>query len=476
MFELHSNHYAQWRRDHGLEGSLREGREAPPENLLQAIWFHQRLQRDRLRAVDGRTIRVLHPGFWNREPGPDFRRAMVQFGTEAPRLGDIEIDLTCADWKSHGHEGNPNFRDVVLHVVWKASDAAKQPTLAMESVLDSPIGDLSLWLGSESARAYPAALLGQCCGPLRDLSAERLTELLRQAAFIRLQSKAAHLQARAKEAGWEQALWEGLFRALGYKQNLWPMQRLAELRARICPDRGKTSVLTVQSRLLGIGGLLPDEIARSHTGIDDYVRRLWDGWWRERDGFRDVTLPPASWNFAGVRPANHPQRRLALAAHWLADGRLPARLEQWCTRKLSPELQPSTLLDAIGVPEDDFWSHQFTLRSKRSARPQPLLGSTRVTDLAVNVILPWLWVRAVEGRNELLRLEMERRFFFWPAAEDNSVLKLARQRLLGGRSGRALSGAAAQQGLLQVVRDFCEHSNAVCAECKFPEMIRHWPG
>ena len=84
------------------------------------------------------------------------------------------------------------------------------------------------------------------------------------------------------------------------------------------------------------------------------------------------------------------------------------------------------------MPVDEFWSRHWTLRSRPCAKPRPLLGATRVTDLAVNVILPWLWVRAVEGKNHPLRQELERRYFSWPSAEDNAVLRLARQRLLGG--------------------------------------------
>jgi hypothetical protein len=107
-------------------------------------------------------------------------------------------------------------------------------------------------------------------------------------------------------------------------------------------------------------------------------------------------------------------------------------------------------------------------------KPQPLLGEARVTDLAVNVVLPWLWIRAREGGNEKFLCEVERRFFAWPVAEDNSVLKLARQRLLGTANARVLKGAAQQQGLMQIVRDFCEHSNAVCADCRFPDLVRGW--
>jgi hypothetical protein len=88
----------------------------------------------------------------------------------------------------------------------------------------------------------------------------------------------------------------------------------------------------------------------------------------------------------------------------------------------------------------------------------------------VNVILPWLWIRAAEGKNAALQLEIERRYFDWPAAEDNSVLKLARQRLLGTSIRRALRNAAEQQGLMQIVRDFCAHSNAICEDCRLPAM------
>jgi len=132
------------------------------------------------------------------------------------------------------------------------------------------------------------------------------------------------------------------------------------------------------------------------------------------------------------------------------------------------------LLEILQVGPDEFWSWHCTFRSARFKKAQPLIGGTRVTDLAVNVILPWLWIRAVEGKNQAVQLAIERRYFAWPPAEDNSLLKLARQRLLGGPGPRVLSGAAAQQGLIQIVRDFCEHSNAVCQDCKFPELVREF--
>jgi len=249
------------------------------------------------------------------------------------------------------------------------------------------------------------------------------------------------------------------------------MQALAEH----CTRWGRRPVdaLTLQARALGLSGLLPAEPGRSQRAVDVYLRRVWDRWWRDRDEFADLILPRSLWHMHGLRPANHPQRRLALAAHWLAQGDLPARLEKWCAEDIPDKALLSSLERALAVERDEFWSWHWTLRSPRLTRSQSLLGSARVTDLAVNVILPWLWTRAYEGGNAKLRGELERRYFAWPAAEDNSVLRLARQRLLSGRRMPS-GGAAMQQGLLQIVRDYCDHSNAICDDCRFPELVNEW--
>jgi len=60
----------------------------------------------------------------------------------------------------------------------------------------------------------------------------------------------------------------------------------------------------------------------------------------------------------------------------------------------------------------------------------------------------------------------------WP--RNNALLRLARQRLFGRADLRWLKSAAAQQGLLQIVRDCCNHSNAICSQCPFPDLVRSW--
>ena len=470
--------YARWRAPQFAPSALHEAQApaAPGERLLQQIWLHQRLVRDGLRSLDGRPLRVLHPGFWNHEAGPDFREAVVQIGGEPAVSGDIELDLTLDCWRQHRHDQNPAYRNVRLHVVWQAPAGAATdlPTLALHCVLDSPLPELQAWLSGAVEPDLPASQIGQCAGPLRALPGPWLVELLKQAARVRLESKAVQFQARARQAGWEQALWEGLLTALGYKQNVWPMRRLGELVPRLAPaaELPSRSVLGLQARLLGVAGLLPAELTRAQSATDRYMRRVWDDWWREREAFEDASVPRAAWRFHGLRPANHPQRRLALAAHWLNDGNWLSRLETWFKAEVASSRLAETLLDCLQVKQDEFWSWHWTLRAVRMARPQPLLGAQRVTDLAINVILPWFWMRAVAGKNEPLRERVEQRYFAWPAGEDNAVLRRARQRLLGGGRPSLPRTAAMQQGLLQIVRDFCDHSNALCEDCRLPGLVK----
>ena len=491
MFPSSENFYVAWRAQPSAANVIRDENDRPVERLLQAVWLHQRLRRDQLKTTEGKSVRIFHPGFASAEGGPDFRGAVIQIGDDAPRSGDVEVDLCASGWRAHGHDRNPNFQNVILHVVWDgagvhastcrnggASNEPKVklqtplPTLAIHDKLDASLAELELWLENESSRSFPENLRGQCCAPMRELDGTQLTGLLREAAGARLQAKAARFRARAQHAGWEQSLWEGLFRALGYKYNTWPMQLLAESRRRWA--RGTDSAFGLQARLLGISGLLPSELPRASGGGNNYLRRVWDRWWRERDEFNDCALPRTVWKFHGLRPANHPQRRLALAAHWLAAGDTVQQLERWCAADLPDKKFPHSLRKIFEVECDEFWSWHWTFRSARLRKPQPLLGDARVTDLAVNVVLPWLWARAVEGKNGRLQHVLEWRYFAWPPAGDNSVLRLARQRLLGTGRNCLCQSAAAQQGLIQIASDFCGRSNTLCEDCRFPELARGW--
>nr|WP_276607563.1 DUF2851 family protein [Limisphaera ngatamarikiensis] len=478
----HPDWYFRIREQTGRREAWHEDSGLPTERLLQAIWMHQRILRDQLQTCDGRRLEVLHPGFPRPEGGPDFEKALFRVDGGPVQEGDVEVDIHARGWRDHGHDLSPRFARVLLHVVWESGDPdantlavsgpGRQPpfTLALKDRLDAPLEELLLWLDRGEATVWPEALRGACHAPLTRLPPGELEAVLEEAGLARFEAKLLHFQARARAVGWEQALWEGLFRGLGYKHNTWPMQWLAERRHRWW-EPGMAAE-TLQARLLGLSGLLPEETRSLPPDSARFLRKLWDIWWRDRGPLADCCLPRNAWRLHGVRPANHPERRLALAAYWLAEPDWVRRIEQWGTLDLPASALVPTLLQRMQPGARAFWSRHWTLRSGSSTESEGWIGAARVTELAVNVVLPWLGARARAAGHDALWERVRQRYLSWPSAADNAAFRLARQRLLGGRPLRGSSARAAlQQGLIQILRDFCDHANARCEGCPFPAAL-----
>ena len=91
------------------------------ERHVQALWYDGSLRPSNLRTWNGTPVRVVDPGAWNLEAGPDFRRAVIEVGRERARLvGDVEIHMRPSDWVAHRHASDPAYSDVVAHVTWAA--------------------------------------------------------------------------------------------------------------------------------------------------------------------------------------------------------------------------------------------------------------------------------------------------------------------------------------------------------------------
>ena len=61
-------------------------------------------------------IKIVLAGWYNSAGGPDFQEARLKIGKQY-LLGAVEIHVNSSGWYSHHHEGNPDYNEVVLHVV-----------------------------------------------------------------------------------------------------------------------------------------------------------------------------------------------------------------------------------------------------------------------------------------------------------------------------------------------------------------------
>lgn len=62
-------------------------------------------------------LKILNKGELSTNIGPDFQGVRISLNNQI-LSGDIEIHIRSSDWYFHGHHLNPEYNNVVLHLVW----------------------------------------------------------------------------------------------------------------------------------------------------------------------------------------------------------------------------------------------------------------------------------------------------------------------------------------------------------------------
>jgi hypothetical protein len=437
------------------ERALFPPQRAPSELELQARWFAGDFGR-RFRSVAGDDVEIVQFGTWNRAAGPDFSDAVVRLNNGDPLRGTIEFDLADRSWETHGHATNPAFDDAVLHVFVHQSDHAFFTRTKSNRNVPQVRVDPNILPESFSANV-PLAQPGRCQAPLKDLPEDRLCTILAAAAQFRLQRKAGRIKNIVDNHGRNEALYQEIAAALGYKENKLAFTLLAQ---RLPLGFLRRQSGDVEAMLFGVAGFLgaPDlgiypEAARSH------VRKLWDRWWPHRDEMQRLVLPARTWRLSGTRPLNHPQRRL---------GALATLTDAWplLTRSLAKK-SAITAGDFFLRLRHPFWDLHYTLASAPSVREMALIGESRVAEILANVLLPLFLAEGADVWTAYEKL---------PARLSNRRLETGAARLFAGdpRRPHFTKTIAQQQGLLQIYEDFCLQDNSDCAHCPFPEQMLKW--
>ena len=248
-----------------------------PELLLQRIWAERSFRAKDARTESRETVKIIRPGRWNRQEGPDFKQAEIQIDGR-PVHGEVEMHLREPDWQAHAHAVDRNYDNVVLHVVLfppkRPTTAGANGPIPILVLLPLLWHDLEEYAADAAVSAIadrPAERLAQAW---LELSAQECRVKIVAEAKQRWLSKVHYAQIRITRLGWTDACHHTALEILGYRFN-------------------RATMLTVASRWpleeWGIGDVAPDEV------FDEMI---------------DV------WKLGAVRPANHPRRRLQAYARW----------------------------------------------------------------------------------------------------------------------------------------------------------------
>ncbi len=111
------------------------------EDFLHYVWKFQKFSRKNLSTISGAAITIVKVGVSNENAGPDFFNAKISIDNQL-WAGNVEIHIKSSDWYEHHHEKDPNYDNVILHVVWTHNthifrkDNSFIPTLELKSIVD----------------------------------------------------------------------------------------------------------------------------------------------------------------------------------------------------------------------------------------------------------------------------------------------------------------------------------------------------
>lgn len=416
------------------------------ERLMHYVWQHRLWLPGDLRTAGGESIEVLDPGMLNTNAGPDFFNAKIKI---AGRIwaGNVEIHVRASDWHRHGHDTDPAYASVILHVVGVDDsmvcrpDGSTIPQTVMRCAAD--LRNTYDSMTAASADGVP------CASMLGTLPRIYVTDWIEALGMERLYAKAARVEEYMSRYGgdWKQTVYTLLARGLGFGLNGEPFERLAAAMPLRHLLHHCGSPLTVEAALFGQAGLLDD----TPNGTDEaaYVERLRGEYAFVKNKYGLKPLHFVGWKMARMRPANFPHRRIALLAA-LVDGGFRLGYELVSARE--PQAM-ARLFEAV-LPR--FWQQHYNF-SAPTGRVPSLISSSTLNILLINVAVPLLYAWGIlTGGSDTLERAVDILHAMPP--ERNSIVSSF------AAAGIGCDNAFSSQALIELRRNYCEQRK--CLYCR----------
>ncbi len=448
-----------------------QAQEGNNEYHLQQLWQEQRFDTSELLTAEGQRLEILSPGWWNTEAGPDFRDARLVFNGKS-YTGDVELHWNHQGWRNHGHHEDPRYNQVILHV----SLDTKPTETPLRNAADRPIA--TLLLGRYLSRAereelrhgdapdlkqFTALGCGKCLPLHADDDAEALTAFLDLAGEWRMLHKARRMRERMEQVGPDQAIFEELCRACGYRKYKDAFMALArQLPYERCRQLAQRDPYLLEAALFQLASLLPPLADEHEDDVSSHQLRLHTLLRNELPGLKSL---PLDWPRNGVRPNNYPERRLSGLSRLLARSAthgLSGSLHRCWMGHDKPREQRLAFEDLFPGAHG-FWATHFTWSGPQVKRPSAPLGSGRVRTIIGNIFVPAALAQARLEQRQHREAMIHRFFKALPSEPANQITRLMQQRVIPEGVKLRLNFCR-QQGLLQMFEDWC-HPNPGCVDC-----------
>lgn len=415
------------------------------EEFLHYAWKYRRFVGRDLTTVDGKSIDILQPGRHNRDAGPDFLDARLRID-ETVWAGNVEIHLAASDWHRHGHDKDPAYDNVILHVVFAHDsdifngNGQLIPTLSLKDRIDyQTYRYYRSWL--KSSGYIP-------CDPAnRDVPTPIKTSAIQAAAVERIEAKSEvyldHLNETRGDL--DTAFYRVLLRGFGLKVNAMPFEQLARITPFHTVRKVRNNLPDLEALLLGQAGFLQD--LRTE---DAYLKSAIARYEFLAGMYKLHSMPKSSWKLFRLRPPNFPQVRLAQLARFIH------RHESIARRAAELENVEDARRFFDVTLNDEFWLSHYTLE-KTSPSVAKSIGSNVTDLLIINAVAPYQFALSRYNKDVSYRERAINLLESMPSEKNSVVRKFAEM-------GFVSKSAFDTQGVIQLKHFYCDERK--CLSCK----------
>ncbi|QBA63542.1 DUF2851 family protein [Muriicola soli] len=420
------------------------------EIVLHRIWESQLFPINVLTTTSGETIQVIKIGKRNPYSGPDFQHARIRIG-DKEWSGHVELHIKASDWYLHGHQRDPAYDTVILHVVWEANfdvrrrDGTLIPTLSLSEVVSGKVITMS-----EKTKS-PGDHKGLACTGLLSAVPENFVISWREGLFWqRLNKKCEEIDLWGKESNfnWELVLFKAFLKGFGLNHNGKAFLSLERALPFDVFRKLTHNLPALESLFFGLSGLL-----RSEKCKDPYFLSLRKEYLYLKTKYNlsaDACHTPL---FFSLRPHNFPTIRLSQLA----------RLYHQCPnlfdslRRAKSLATMKTLLNTRASP---YWNSHYTF-GKNGIYSVKKLSDSFKDLLLLNTVFPVLrCYGAYTG--EVLDTQIKK----WSKGlrgEQNNLIRTFRKE--GIRSQNAYES----QSLIHLYTHYCKKNK--CLQCQWGTYI-----
>lgn len=409
------------------------------EKLLQYLWNYKVFKHLDFKDLEGNSVEIVDFGKWNTDSGPDFLSAKVKINNII-FAGNIELHIKSSDWIFHNHSQDPNYENVILHVVFQNDieiDELKNkniPTLELRTHIDESI----LW------KYEKLITKSQFIACENIFNSNKIPIHFHEENVLKkLEEKSLEFEKSLEQFknNFEAVLFHSLAYSFGLKVNAFIFKQIAESIDFTTILKIRQNETQLEALFFGISGWLENP--------EDNQLKMWK---REFDFLKakfnitDIVIRP---KFLRLRPPNFPTIRLSQLANLY-------HLHQNLFSKIIHVKSSEELFEIFReVKASEYWDNHFNFGKISTVNQSKVVSKDFIEILILNTILPLKYTyykyHNEEINDEILTLYKS------ISTEKNSIIDDWK------KLGLKFKTALESQSLIYHYKNSCEEKN--CLHC-----------